>query len=80
MISTSINKFPVFFTTLKMCGHIFLRKIVKTSNFCPIIAMNFFISNFFIDFAEAFKSISLTRKNSRIHKTMSFSLVVNSYL
>ena len=80
MISTSIDTTSHHTTTLKMRGHIFLRKIVKTSNFCSIIVMNFFISNFFIDFPGAFKSISLTRKNSRIHKTMSFSLVVNSYL
>ena len=80
MISTSIDKFPVFFYHIENAWPIFLRKIVKTSNYCPIIAMNFFIFQFFIDFPWAFKSISLTRKNSRIHKTMSFLLVVYYYL
>ena len=55
MISTSIDTTPHHTTTLKMRGHIFLRKIVKTSNFCPIIAMNFFISSFLLIFQGLLK-------------------------
>ena len=63
MISTSIDKLPVFFHHIEIALSYFPQKNRENFELLPNHCYEFFHFSFFlIDFPGAFKSISLTRK------------------